>query len=97
MVAYCVAYLNFQSTEFLEEYGPKSETLIQKHGGETVTFGKPETLEGSVPFDDMVVIMKFPNAAAARSFYNDPAYAPLKALRMSQSETSLTVVEAVEV
>ncbi len=96
MAAYVIAYLKLHDTAFLEDYGPKSDALIAKHGGEAVVMGQPSMLEGKEPNDDLVVVLKFPDKAAALAWHNDPEYAPLLATRNKYATTVATVVEAAE-
>ena len=42
-----------------------------------------------------LVVLRFPDRAAAQSLYNDPDYAPLKAVRRRASETEIVIVEGV--
>jgi uncharacterized protein (DUF1330 family) len=40
-------------------------------------------------------MIEFPDAAAARGWYDSPDYEPLKALRRAASETDIVLVEGV--
>ena len=42
-----------------------------------------------------IVVMEFPDLAAARGWYESEDYAPLKALRRSASETNIILVDGV--
>ena len=40
-----------------------------------------------------IVVIEFPDAAAARGWYESEEYAPLKALRQGASDTSILLVD----
>jgi len=76
-----------------EEYKAKAPALVRKHGGEyLVRGGKSAVVEGDWR-PNRVVVLRFPDMAAVRSFYDDPEYEPLKALRKSATETDMVFVE----
>ena len=66
---------------FFGEYAANMQPINQAHGVE-VLVGAPEveTLEGEYDWN-LTVVLKVPSAAAARAWYADPAYQPLKAKR----------------
>lgn len=96
MAAYCTAFMKFNDINdigFMQEYGAKSAELVAKHRGETLVFGRPEVVEGEMAHDDLLVIIKFPDAAAAKAFYSDPEYTPYKKIRLQNSKGSAAIVE----
>jgi uncharacterized protein (DUF1330 family) len=54
-----------------------------------------ETLEGTTPLPNVMVVLEFPSLEQARAWYRDPEYAPLIKLRQSGSEIDLVLVEGV--
>lgn len=70
--------------------------MLQKHGGEFVTFDdRSETLEGSDALTGRVIIFKFPSEAAAKAWYNDPDYQALSAHRRAGTKLKfLTLVHS---
>ncbi|MEM9179529.1 MAG: DUF1330 domain-containing protein [Pseudomonadota bacterium] len=70
--------------------------MLQKHGGEFVTFDdKSETLEGSDDLTGRVIIFKFPSEAAAKAWYNDPDYQALSEHRRAGTKLKfLTLVHS---
>ena len=46
MAAYVIAMLEVRDTSWRAEYVPKTEALIEKHGGRFVARGEGEILEG---------------------------------------------------
>ena len=77
----------------LAEYRRRNTDAVARHGGRfVVRGGELEVLEGEWPTTRMVVI-EFPDLAAARGWYESDEYAPLKALRRQASDTNLVIVE----
>ena len=80
----------------LDEYRRRNTDAVARHGGRfVVRGGAMEVLEGEWDTRRIVVI-EFPDLAAARGWYASEDYAPLKALRQSASTTNLVLVEGVE-
>ena len=79
--------------EALEEYRRGNTDSVARHGGRfVVRGGAVELLEGE--WDTRrIVVMEFPDMAAARGWYESADYAPLKALRQSASDTNIILVE----
>ena len=101
MAAYIIGLRRSESREtaWLEEYLPKTATLIAKHGGKALIGGNaPQALmalEGAAKPPLSVVIVEFPSRAHAQAFYNDPDYAPLQQLRQANIDLEVFVVEPV--
>lgn len=56
-------------------------------------YGTPEVLEG--PPVDGIVILKFPDMAAARAWYYSPAYTAARADRLAGADYRVLIVEGV--
>jgi uncharacterized protein (DUF1330 family) len=97
MAAYVIVrVLEVRDTAWREEYGPKTATLVQKHGGKfLVRGGAKESLEGGGKLPSNIVVLEFPSMERAKAWYNDPAYAPLIKLRQSGCDAELVLVEGV--
>jgi uncharacterized protein (DUF1330 family) len=81
--------------EALAEYRRRNTDAVARHGGRfIVRGGEIELLEGEWDTRRIIVI-EFPDMAAARGWYQSEDYAPLKTLRQSASDTSIIVVEGV--
>ncbi len=94
MPAYVIGRVEVRDPSWLEEYGPKVQALVQKHGGRyLVRGGEMEVVEGTLPPSSVMVVLEFPSMEQARSWYHDPEYAPLIKLRQSGSDTDLILVE----
>jgi uncharacterized protein (DUF1330 family) len=79
--------------EALAEYRRRNTDAVARHGGRfIVRGGEIELLEGEWDTRRIIVI-EFPDMAAARGWYESEDYAPLRTLRQSASDTNLILVE----
>ena len=94
MPAYLVGGVDVSDPSWVEEYGPKVEALVQKHGGRyLVRGGKMDVVEGTTPASRVMVVVEFPSMEHAQAWYNDPEYAPLIKLRQTGSEAEIVLVD----
>lgn len=97
MSAYIVVNLNVTDPSWIEEYRPKTEAIVAKHGGRYLASGgEMEGLEGNPTLPNAMVILEFPDMDAARAMYNDTDYAAMIALRQSGSNGTLVLVDGAE-
>jgi uncharacterized protein (DUF1330 family) len=93
MSAYIIARITVTDPERYPDYTAETPALIAKHGGRfVVRGGAMSSLEGPEETRRIVVI-EFPSRAAAEAFYNDPAYAPVRAIRWAAAESELVIVD----
>lgn len=93
MPAFLIANIRVNDSDRYKEYVAAVPELIAKHGGKhRVRGGETEVLEGRFT-PDRFVILEFPDRAAALGFYNDPAYAPYKALRQEITGSAVIMVD----
>jgi uncharacterized protein (DUF1330 family) len=93
MAAYLLANLTVRDAAKFETYRQAVPAVIAHFGGRyLVRGGAVEAKEGE-PGLDRVVILEFPDMAAARAFYDSPDYAPLLALRLAAAEGTVALVE----
>jgi len=82
--------------EALGEYRRRNTDAVARHGGRfIVRGGEIELLEGEWDTRRIIVI-EFPDMAAARGWYESEEYAPLRPLRRSASDTNIILVEGTE-
>jgi uncharacterized protein (DUF1330 family) len=96
MPAYVIATVtDARDQEKLAEYRDRNTGVVAAHGGRFIARGgRHEILEGDyAPL--RVVIIEFPDLAAAKGWYESDGYAPLRELRRSASDTDILVVEGV--
>jgi uncharacterized protein (DUF1330 family) len=96
MAAYVIADVReARDQEALVDYRRGNTDSVARHGGRfVVRGGAMELLEGEWDTRRIVVI-EFPDVAAARGWYESDDYAPLKALRRSASDTNIILLDAV--
>jgi uncharacterized protein (DUF1330 family) len=79
--------------ETLIEYRRRNTDAVASHGGRfVIRGGESELLEGDWP-TRRIVLIEFPDAAAARGWWESEEYAPLKAMRREASDTNIILVE----
>ena len=95
MPAYLIVDVAVNDPAGYEQYRAQVPALIRKHGGEyLVRGGALEVIEGSWK-PRRLVVLRFPDRAAAQAFMNDPEYRPLKELRHRAARTDLVLVDGV--
>jgi uncharacterized protein (DUF1330 family) len=95
MAAYVIAQVEVTDASAFERYRREvPATLIPFGGRFIVRGGATETLEGDWQ-PQRLVILEFPNRAAATAWWGSQAYAAPKALRQQSALTQLLVVEGV--
>jgi uncharacterized protein (DUF1330 family) len=93
MPAYLIARITVTDPEQYEHYKALAPAAIAKYGGKYLARGgATETLEGDTE-DRRVVILEFPNAATARTFYSSPEYTEARARRDGAAEGQFVIVE----
>jgi uncharacterized protein (DUF1330 family) len=92
MAAYFVLMQHVDDIDrYRNEYVPAVRPLLRTHGGEMLVTGfEAEAAEGEPP--NSTVVIRFPDAEAARGFLNDPDYQPVKELRYSITSRGQAVV-----
>lgn len=95
MTAYLVCMVDVRDAEVYAAYAAKTPDIIARHGGRFLARGgRVQTLEGE-GFDGRFVILEFPDADAARTFYNSADYEAARAIRAPVSSGRFYLVEGV--
>jgi len=93
MSAYLIANVDVHDAAAYEAYRSRTGAIVARHGGRfIVRGGTVHVLEGE-PDVDRLVIIEFPNVAAAKGFYDSPEYQEVIPLRTIASEGELLIVE----
>jgi uncharacterized protein (DUF1330 family) len=94
MPAFIVATVRITDPEQFAKYGAAIKGVSAEHGGEPVVAGAvSEVMEGGSPVGERVVVVKFPDAASARAYINDPRYVAGKELRLGAAEVEMRLIE----
>ncbi len=92
MAAYIVGLIHVDDPQGYERYRARTPEVIARHGGRfVIRGGAPEVLEGDWPAPRVVVI-EFPDAAAARRFYDSPDYQAILPLRQGAARGTLALL-----
>jgi uncharacterized protein (DUF1330 family) len=96
MPAYVLADVReVRDRDALIEYRRRNTDAVANHGGRfLIRGGETELLEGDWP-TQRIVLIEFPDADAARAWWESDEYAPLKAMRREASNTNIVLVEGV--
>lgn len=93
MAAWLVSTVHITDPAQFAAYAGAIAGLAEAHGGRYIVRGAvTEQLEGHAPADERVVVMEFPDAAAARGYVESDGYKAGKALRMGAAQVSLRLI-----
>ena len=96
MAAYLVVDTLIKDAAAYERYKLGAKPIAERHGGEYLARGGAlNVLEAGLWTPSRLVIIRFPDMAAARAFADDPEYRPLKAVRQGAATCTLAIVEGV--
>ncbi len=95
MSAYAIGFYNIWDPSWRPAYRERIIALVAKYGGHFLV--RPdcptEVLEGRPPEATGLVVIEFPSMTAGKAWYNNPDYAPLRAIRQGGSTLDLILVE----
>ena len=93
MAAFVVATVRITDPERYAAYGRAVAGLSERFGGETVMKGAVSAvLEGDSMPGERVVVLRFPDAAAARAYVVSPEYQAAAALRQGAATLTMRLV-----
>lgn len=93
MTAYVIAQLTVTDPAGFEAYRRAAVPVVEAYGGRFLVRGNAiSALEGD-PERPSVIVLEFPDRAAAERFYNSPEYRAILPMRLSSSEGTVVVVE----
>jgi len=96
MAAYLIATMDVHDTEGYKAYQTQVPALIARHGGTYIVRGGARVaLEGDWP-GPRLVVLEFPDYAAAHGFADDLDYAPLVAVRHATTTSRIVIAEGVD-
>ena len=84
MSVYIIVSYDISDPAKFEPYVPGVVPLLQKHGAEILVADfAPKTVEGQGR--GVNVVLRFESEEKALAFYNDPAYQPVKQIRLDST------------
>lgn len=72
-------------------YLEQVEATVEPYGGKWLANGEVTVVEGTWP--GLVVLMEFPDRAAAESWYNSPEYQEILPLRVNNAISDIVLVD----
>jgi uncharacterized protein (DUF1330 family) len=91
---YVIAEVEVKDPANMQKYGEQvPATLAPFNHHDVVLGGKPQSLQGEPA--KHIVIIAFDGVEKAREWYESPAYAPVKSLRLSAAKTRLYIAEGI--
>ena len=91
MKAYALLDMDIHDPEGYSKYPPRVWPLIEKHDGKiTHRISDFEVVEGDWCPNRMLIV-EFPDKAAAKAFMEDPEYQPLKELRLITTRSKMVL------
>ena len=94
MPAYLIAEHIITDAAAFDEYRTRAAPMIAAHGGRYLTKGGSHKLpEGGHWTPERVVIIEFPDVAAAKAWYESPAYQAVVGERLAVTEGRAVIVE----
>lgn len=91
MSVYVIGEYDVVDPKGYEGYVPGIRPLLQKHGAEILVADyEAKALEGQAR--GVNVVLKFESEEAARNWYNDPAYGPVKQIRLKTTKNGKIVL-----
>lgn len=91
MSAYFIANYNITDPETYKDYVPGVIPLLQKHGAEILVADyESKSLEGEGCAVN--IVLRFESEEAAMNWYHDPAYEPVKKIRLDATGNGTAVL-----
>jgi uncharacterized protein (DUF1330 family) len=79
-----------------EDYKAAARPIVESFGGIYLTRGGAmDIVQAELWEPTRIVLIKFPSRTAAHAFLDSPEYAPIKAIRLVNSATTLMILEGI--
>jgi uncharacterized protein (DUF1330 family) len=93
MPAYFICTMTVHDAETYRKYTDLTPATLARHGGRFLTRGDPVlTVEGA-PFNERMVILEFPDRAAAEAWHRDADYQAASVFRRAASTGRMLLQE----
>jgi len=94
MSAYIIVDTLIENPDEYEIYKKQAKPIAEKYGGVyRVRGGEMDVRETDLWTPTRMVIIEFPDMAAARAFVDSEEYAPVKPLRRNNAKCTLTILD----
>jgi uncharacterized protein (DUF1330 family) len=96
MPAYIIVDTKITDPEAYDRYKALAKPIAETYGGEYLARGGAlDVIQDDLWTPARLVIIRFPDMAAARAFTDAPEYAPVKAIRLGASQATLAIVDGI--
>ena len=85
MPAYFVCTMRVHDPETYRKYTALTPPIVSRHGGRFLTRGDEVSTHEGESFTERMVLIEFPDRAAAEAWYNDPDYQSASKFRRAAS------------
>jgi uncharacterized protein (DUF1330 family) len=82
MPAYVIATMTIADPDMYRQYTDRTPPTVKRHGGRFLTRGDEVFTAEGEPMRERQVILEFPSAAAAKTWFDDPDYQAARAFRL---------------
>ena len=93
MAAYFFCTMSIHDPETFRKYTALTPAIVARYGGRYLTRGDLVTTPEGERFDDRMVLLEFPDRAAAEAWYNDPDYQDASRFRRASSKGRMFLQE----
>ena len=94
MAAYVIVDTKIHDPEGYEQYKALARPIAERFGGEYLVRGAPfDLVDDDLWSPTRIVLLRFPDHAAARTFIDSDEYAPVKQMRHDFADSTLLIVE----
>lgn len=96
MPAYLIVDTKITDPEAYEQYKALARPTVEQYAGEYLARGgELEVLEDDLWSPTRLVVIRFPDMAAARAWADSPEYAPIKTIRHGAARATLALVDGI--
>lgn len=93
MAAYMICTMTIHDPGTFRKYSDHTPKTLRKYGGRFLTRGDEVTTVEGESFGDRMVILEFPDRAAAEAWYNDAEYQRLSEYRRAASTNCRMILQ----
>lgn len=94
MAAYVIVDTRIHDPEGYEEYKALAKPIAERYGGEyLVRGGEIDLIDTDLWTPTRIVVVRFPDRAAARAFHDSDEYRAVAELRHRYADSTLLIVE----
>lgn len=96
MPAYLLVRVNVTDPDQYAQYTKLTPAIVQRFGGSFVIRGADKIVLEGPPAPERIVLLRFPDVAAAQRMYNSPEYQAAMKAREGAADASFIVMDGLE-